>query len=162
VNSGLAEGGLWNGQQVLQTSFFAGGLLELHCVWWLSTKHCCTLEQYLCCMHSTYHSDHVACVLKITALYSHVYGTRWTPTSECTKLCGVLYAYVVLWTCNILPQLVTMQCFCISTLTCNGFVNYSCFTYLIFNNAPSSCPRNMFCPYCQVTLATPSLFTANM
>jgi hypothetical protein len=35
-----------------------------------------TLEQYLCCMHNHYPSDHVACVLKITALYSHVYGTK--------------------------------------------------------------------------------------
>jgi hypothetical protein len=46
-----------------------------------------------------------------------------TYCSECTKLCHVPYICVALWTCNILPQLATLQrSFCTSTLRHSGFM----------------------------------------
>jgi hypothetical protein len=48
--------------------------------------------------------------------------------SVCTDICGVPYACVVLWTCNILPQLATLQrCFCTSTLKHDGLFCCTCF-----------------------------------
>jgi hypothetical protein len=51
-------------------------------------------------------------------------NTYW---SECTIVCGVPYAYMVLKTRKVWPLLATLpRCFCTSTLNNNGFVNYSC------------------------------------
>lgn len=48
-------------------------------------------------------------------------------SSKCTNLCDVRYARVAFWTCNILPQLATLQhCFCIirhdNHIHCSSFV----------------------------------------
>jgi hypothetical protein len=60
-----------------------------------------------------------ACVSNKTATTLEAYS------NECTTLCGVPYAFAILWTCSILPQLATLLFFCPSTLEQNGLVHNS-------------------------------------
>jgi hypothetical protein len=91
-------------------------------------------SQYLCFTHSStssvlrtqplplQHCD--ACALSYGAVFPCL---RNTPGSGVYTDCISIVPHVITWTCNIFPQLVTLQsCFFTNTSKHNGFIHYSC------------------------------------
>jgi hypothetical protein len=82
---------------------------QIPAMWnWFWQLNWCHLQ--LCGLHS-HCTGYVACALLPTAPYSYVCATRraplWTSAVERVQTLRCLYACVVLWICNVSPQLTT-------------------------------------------------------
>jgi hypothetical protein len=111
------------------------------------------------------HNTHAMCSAITPATLQCVHSSLNTYYSYCTNLCGVPYTCVVLWTCNILPQLATLQhCFYMNILNTMVLftITVSCCTCLCFITAtPYLRSISSYCHH--ITLSTlPYIFTINM